>query len=348
MVNSGSFNGIDSKIFREKIVAVLEEKGLAQRKVNWRLKDWLISRQRYWGTPIPMIYCPSCGIIPVREQDLPVLLPKNISLKTIGESPLKFVDEFVNVKCHKCGRDAKRETDTMDTFFDSSWYFARYCDSKNDTAPFDSEKNELLAPGGPVHRRHRTCVHAPDLRKVFPQGHARSGHGKTDEPFGRLLSQGMVTLGGTAMSKSKGNIVEPSSVMENYGTDSIRLFILFAAPPEKSLEWSDRGIEGMWRFINRVWRLKEKIYDAEPAAGGGSKKDHLRQKLHATIKKITVDMEDRYQLNTCIASLMELVNELYLYPDPGDDISRRLTGTSSSCFRRLPRTCARNVELHRR
>lgn len=325
MMNSGEFDGMNSAEFKEKITDILQARKLAVRKTNYRLKDWLISRQRYWGTPIPIIYCDKCGIIPVRENDLPVILPKNVEFTGKGESPLKYVDEFVNVKCPKCGGNAKRETDTMDTFVDSSWYYARYCDPANNVKPFDEKKADYWLPvdqyiGGIEH----ACMHLIYAR-FFHRVMRDMGLLKTDEPFMKLLSQGMVTLGGTAMSKSKGNTVESSVVISNYGTDSARLFILFASPPEKSMEWSDKGIEGMWRFINRLWRLQEKIFTGKyEGQTNPAEKRALLVKMHSMIKKITDDIENRYQFNTAIASLIETVNALYLYPGLGDDASKEV------------------------
>jgi leucyl-tRNA synthetase len=324
MINSGEFSGLSSEKGKEEIIKWLEKKGLGTKKINYRLKDWLISRQRYWGTPIPIIYCEKCGIIPVAEKELPVLLPENVKITGTGESPLKSVPEFIETKCHRCGSSAKRETDTMDTFVDSSWYFLRYCDPKNDRLPFDKKIVDYWLPvnqyiGGIEH----ACMHLMYAR-FFHKVLRDLGLLNSDEPFTRLLTQGMVTLGGVAMSKSRGNIVEPTEVIEKYGADTIRLYILFAAPPEKQLEWSDEAIEGCWRFLNRIWRLKEIIYQENQKKISVSKeeKDKLLRKLHQTIKKVTDDIEKRYQFNTAIAHIMELVNELYQYKSLGDETSK--------------------------
>jgi len=324
MINSGEFSGLSSEKGKEEIIKWLEKKGLGTKKINYRLKDWLISRQRYWGTPIPIIYCEKCGIIPVDEKELPVLLPENVKITGTGESPLKSVPEFIETKCHRCGSSAKRETDTMDTFVDSSWYFLRYCDPKNDRLPFDKKIVDYWLPvdqyiGGIEH----ACMHLMYAR-FFHKVLRDLGLLNSDEPFTRLLTQGMVTLGGVAMSKSRGNIVEPTEVIEKYGADTIRLYILFAAPPEKQLEWSDEAIEGCWRFLNRIWRLKEIIYQENQKKISVSKeeKDKLLRKLHQTIKKVTDDIEKRYQFNTAIAHIMELVNELYQYKSLGDETSK--------------------------
>ncbi len=324
MINSGEFTGLNSEKAKEEIIKWLEKKSIGTKKVNYRLKDWLISRQRYWGTPIPIIYCEKCGTIPVSEDELPVLLPENIKITGTGESPLKLIREFVEIKCHKCGSHAKRETDTMDTFVDSSWYFLRYCDPKNEKFPFDKEIVDYWLPidqyiGGIEH----ACMHLMYAR-FFHKVLRDLGFVSSDEPFTRLLTQGMVTLGGVAMSKSRGNIVEPDEVIKKYGADTLRLFILFASPPEKQLEWSDQAIEGCWRFLNRIWRLKEIIYENKQKNTSISQKEKekILRKLHQTIKKVTDDIEKRYQFNTAIANIMELVNEIYQYSGLGDNISR--------------------------
>jgi leucyl-tRNA synthetase len=261
----------------------------------------------------------------VREEDLPVVLPPDVKFSDKGESPLRYVKNFYNTKCYKCGGDAHRETDTMDTFVDSSWYYARYCDPENEGLPFRKEAVDYWMPvdqyvGGIEH----ACMHLIYAR-FFHKVMRDFGLVKTDEPFMKLLTQGMVTLGGTAMSKSLGNIVEQKDVLDKYGCDTLRVFILFAAPPEKSLEWSDKGIEGPWRFIGRVWRLAEKVKGS--AEGSGEVKDEqkkLLQKMNYTIKKVTDDIEQQYQFNTAIAAIMELVNVLYAYGNLGDNLSRKV------------------------
>ncbi|MDI6641606.1 MAG: leucine--tRNA ligase [Elusimicrobiota bacterium] len=335
MINSGEFTGLASELGRERIIKFLEEKGVGKKKVNYRLKDWLISRQRYWGTPIPIVYCNHCGIVPVPENMLPVLLPENVTITGTGESPLKYIPEFYNTNCPKCNSQAVRETDTMDTFVDSSWYYARYCDPQNIRVPFDSKIVNLLLPvdqyiGGIEH----ACMHLIYAR-FFHKVMRDLGLVNSDEPFLRLLTQGMVTLGGVAMSKSRGNIVEPQEVIEKFGVDALRMFILFAAPPEKQLEWKDRGIEGCVRFLNRLWRItfflagKKKVTKEKPIQQRKShnieaESSHLLRKLHQTIKKVTDDIEKNYQFNTAIAHLMELTNELYQYSQLGDDISKEV------------------------
>lgn len=314
MENSGTFNGIKSTDAVSKVCEWLEENAIGRKTIHYRLKDWLISRQRYWGTPIPMVYCENCGTVPVNEDDLPVLLPKNVQLTGVGESPLANVPEFVNTKCPECGGDARRETDTMDTFVDSSWYYARYCDPQNSLEPFSGKKANAWLPvnqyiGGIEH----ACMHLIYARfwhKVMRD----LGLVDSDEPFERLLSQGMVTLGGSAMSKSKGNIVTQDEIVTRFGADTARLFILFAAPPQKQLEWSSDGIEGCWRFLNRIWRLIDLIASGTQKTDASNKdtaRDNLLHLMHLTIRKVTNDIEKEQQLNTAIASIMELVNEIY-------------------------------------
>ncbi|MFC1501505.1 leucine--tRNA ligase [Elusimicrobiota bacterium] len=331
MINSGEFNGIPSKDAVEKVTEWVDKKGLGNKSVNFRLKDWLVSRQRYWGTPIPMIHCESCGTVPIPEKDLPVILPSDVKLTGKGTSPLAESEKFVNVKCPKCGEKAKRETDTMDTFVDSSWYFARYCDPENKKLPFDKKKIDSWMPvdqyiGGIEH----ACMHLIYARfwhKIMRD----LGLLSCDEPFEKLLTQGMVTLGGSAMSKSRGNVIAPDEIIEKYGADTARLFILFASPPEKQLDWSDAGVEGAWRFINRVWRLLERVFDAKESKKNDKEKDDnkekLTRKMHLTTKKVTNDIKVEKQLNTAIAAVMELVNEIYLYPFAGDEISKKAVET---------------------
>jgi leucyl-tRNA synthetase len=319
MVNSGQFDGTDSTKGVEKLTGWLESKGLGRKAVNYKLKEWLISRQRYWGTPIPMIYCQDCGIVPVAEKDLPVMLPADVKLTGAGDSPLASHKEFVETVCPKCGKKARRETDTMDTFVDSSWYFSRYCDAHNDKAPFSKESASDWLPvdqyiGGIEH----ACMHL--IYSRFWHKFMRDlGLVKCDEPYTNLLTQGMVTLGGSAMSKSRGNVVSPDEIIEKFGADTARLFILFAAPPEKQLDWSQDGLEGCWRFINRVWRLLEMVSSKEKqcelnAEESASASKKLLIKTNKTIKKITGDISAEHQFNTAISAAMELVNELYAYP----------------------------------
>ncbi len=320
LVQSGPFNGLSSEDGRRKIVERLQAAGRGKPVVRYRLKDWLLSRQRAWGTPIPIIYCDACGAVPVPEKDLPVLLPKGAKFTGQGDNPLASIKSFIEAPCPRCKGPGRRETDTMDTFVDSSWYYARYIDPRNAEAACEPAKAAAWLPvdqyvGGIEH----ACMHLIYSRFVHK---ALRDLGVTagPEPFERLLTQGMVTLGGSAMSKSKGNIVEPQAILERYGADTARLFILFAAPAEGGLEWSDEGVEGCWRFLNRVWRLLEKVAaapDGNPAPNGGD----VLVLAHRTIRKVGEDLE-RHGFNTAIAALMELVNGLYAYPRLGDEASR--------------------------
>jgi leucyl-tRNA synthetase len=319
LVNSGQFNGTKSTEAFDIVSKWVKNQGFGKKTVNFKLKDWLISRQRYWGTPIPMIHCQKCGVVAVPKEDLPTLLPKDIEFTGEGESPLKSSKAFINAKCPKCGADAKRETDTMDTFVDSSWYYARYCDAHNNNAAFDGAKLNYWMPvdryiGGIEH----ACMHLIYSRfwyKVMRD----LGLVKHDEPFTNLLTQGMVTLGGTAMSKSRGNTVSPDKIVEEYGADTTRLFVLFAVPPQKQLDWSCEGVEGCWRFINRIWCLFDIINTKSDAKA--SKKDvtDILKAMHKTIKKVTDDIEKEFQFNTAISSIMELVNSLYAYKYHSND-----------------------------
>jgi leucyl-tRNA synthetase len=310
LINSSEFNGLSSDEAKLKIT----EKLITLNKGNWtenyRLKDWLISRQRYWGTPIPIIYCYSCGIVPVKYENLPVILPESVEFTGQGDSPLKHIETFFNTTCPKCGQKAHRETDTMDTFVDSSWYFLRYCDPKNTNEPFSKEKTNYWMPvdqyiGGAEH----ACMHLLYSR-FFEKVLVDMGYldKSAVEPFTNLLNQGMVIKDGSKMSKSKGNIVDPDDMIEKYGADSMRLFILFASPPNKDLEWNEDGIEGSFRFLNRLFRLVDEILNRKDDAFAD--KRNVEQMLNQTIKKITEDMEI-FSYNTIVATVMESVNFLY-------------------------------------
>ncbi|MCX5778119.1 MAG: leucine--tRNA ligase [Elusimicrobia bacterium] len=324
MVNSGQFDGTPSENGVSVVTAWLESKQLGKKAVNYRLKEWLVSRQRYWGTPIPMIHCPVCGVVPVTEKDLPIILPKDVQFTGAGQSPLATSEAFNAVNCPQCGISARRETDTMDTFVDSSWYYARYCDAKNASRPFDSAAaNHWLAVDQYVGGIEHACMHLIYAR-FWHKCMRDLGLVTTDEPFSRLLTQGMVTLGGSAMSKSKGNVVAPDAIIEQYGADTARLFILFAAPPQKQLDWSDDGVEGAWRFLNRVWRLRELVQGPfapakEPLVAHDAPILSLRKRMNRTIAVVTSDIMREQQLNTAISRIMELVNELYAYPCHGHD-----------------------------
>ncbi len=317
LINSGEFDGMDNEEAMSAIIDWLEAHGVGKRRVNYRLRDWLVSRQRYWGAPIPMIYCPHCGTVPVPESELPVMLPDNVNFEGGTVSPLSGSEEFVNCKCPKCGADARRETDTMDTFICSSWYYLRYTDPRNTEMAFDKEKANYWMPvdqyiGGIEH----AILHLLYSR-FFTKVLRDAGLVDIDEPFERLLTQGMVIKDGAKMSKSKGNVVAPGEIISKYGADTARLFILFAAPPERDLEWSDQGVEGAFRFLSRVWRLVAQYEGiikgaaAYDAASLTKEEKELRRILHHTIKKVTEDIDKRYNFNTAISAIMELVNAVY-------------------------------------
>lgn len=315
MVNSGEFDGMDNVEAGRAIVAKLDDMGKGHQTVNFRLRDWLISRQRFWGAPIPIIYCEEHGAVPVPEDRLPVYLPEDVKFKANGESPLKHVKEFVETTCPICGKPARRETDTMDTFVCSSWYFLRYCDPHNTEMPFNKELADFWMENGVdqyiggVEHAILHLLYARFFTKVFHD----FGMCSTDEPFQNLLTQGMVLKDGTKMSKSKGNIVSPEDILAQYGADTARLFILFAAPPDRDLEWNDRAVEGCYRFINRVWRLVGYYIEDERANGEAAAEKELRRLTHTTIKRVTDDISKRFNFNTAISSIMEMVNGLYHY-----------------------------------
>ena len=322
LVNSGEFTGMEMHKAMSAIMDKAEAEGFGKRRVNYRLRDWLISRQRYWGAPIPIIYCPHCGEVLVPEDQLPVRLPEDVSFTAGAKSPLATSEEFVHCKCPKCGADATRETDTMDTFLCSSWYYLRYTDAHNDKMPFDKELNNYWGPvdqyiGGIEH----AILHLLYSR-FFVKVLRDAGLVDYDEPFSNLLTQGMVIKDGAKMSKSLGNVVSPEEILSKYGADTARLFILFAAPPERELEWSDQGVEGSFRFLNRIWRivqafeavLAQKVTEYDHSNLSEADKD-LRRVLHSSIKKVTNDIETRFNFNTAISTMMELVNALYAYKE---------------------------------
>lgn len=301
-VNSGEFNGLNNMEAKEKIALWMERKGIGKIQTHWRLRDWLISRQRYWGTPIPVIYCPECGVVAVPEKDLPVELPKDAPFTGEGGSPLAKIKEFVNVSCPKCNGPARRETDTMATFFDSSWYFLRFCSPEFNHAPFDAgEAKYWMRVDQYIGGIEHAILHLLYSR-FFTKFFQDLKMVEFGEPFERLLTQGMVLKDGEVMSKSKGNIVDPDSMIKDYGADALRLFILFAAPPETELEWDKRGLEGAFKFLNRVWRIQENLKDKSDVS--------LNRIMHKTIKKVSDDFND-FKFNTAIASLMELTNAIY-------------------------------------
>ncbi|MGN0706140.1 MAG: leucine--tRNA ligase [Lentihominibacter sp.] len=340
VINSGEFTGMNNKDAIEKIAQVAEERGIGHKTVNYRLRDWLISRQRYWGTPIPMIYCEHCGWVPEKEENLPVMLPTDVEFTGKGESPIVTSKTFVDTVCPVCGQPAKREVDTMDTFLDSSWYFLRYCDARNDKEVFSKEKADYWMNvdqyiGGVEH----AIMHLMYAR-FFQMALHDLGLVKDDEPFKNLLTQGMVIKGyenaegeyiKAKMSKSLGNVVSPAEIIEKYGADTARLFILFAAPPERELDWSDKGVEGCFRFLNRIWRLAYDFSETGCADSGDyeirNKEDkELNRVLNDTIRRVSNDIEERFNFNTAISAVMELVNELYKYRE--GDVNQALFGTA--------------------
>jgi len=327
LVDSGQFSGMTSAQARDAITEALATAGRGAQSVQYRLRDWGISRQRYWGAPIPIIYCDQCGIVPVPEKDLPVVLPTDLELLPNGASPLPFSEAFVNTPCPKCGKPARRETDTMDTFVESSWYFARFACADFDQGPLDGPRVDYWLPvdqyiGGIEH----AVLHLLYSR-FFVKVLRDMGYVKMDEPFMNLLTQGMVIKDGSKMSKSKGNVVDPDEMVASYGADTVRLFCLFASPPERDLDWSDQGVEGAFRFLSRVWRMVADNRDALRSARDHGAREtlsgalaELHRKTHQTIKKVTEDIRDRFHFNTAIAAVMELVNLIYQTLDaPSDD-----------------------------
>jgi len=339
LVESGEYTGLPSAEGIARITAAAESRGIGQAAVQFRLKDWGVSRQRYWGTPIPIVYCEKDGAVAVPDEQLPVRLPALTSFTGRGDSPLASVPEFVNTTCPKCGGPARRETDTMDTFVDSSWYFYRFCDPTNTSVPFDRAKVDYWGPvdfySGGIEHAILHLIYSRFFARVFRD----LGMTSIDEPFARLLTQGMVLKDGAVMSKSKGNVVDPDDMIRKYGADALRLYVMFVAPPEKEVEWSDAGLDGSFRFLLRVWRLVWRM--AETIGGEGipapsgltldPAERAMRRKTHETIRRVTLDLDPRVHLNTAVSGLMELVNELYAFcrtiacfregeGGPGDDV----------------------------
>jgi leucyl-tRNA synthetase len=323
LVESGRFTGLPSQEAMAVMAAHAQEKGFGKPAVTFRLRDWGISRQRYWGTPIPMIHCGACGIVPVPEEELPVVLPRAIQITGQGKSPLEAIPEFVNVRCPKCGSEARRETDTMDTFVDSSWYFYRYTDPKNEQAPVSAGTAAYWFPidlyiGGIEHAILH-LIYSRFWTKVMRD----LGLVAVTEPVSQLLSQGMVLKDGAVMSKSKGNVVEPDDVADRQGADTLRLYVLFEAPPEKEIDWTDERLEGPARFLQRVWRVVDAEAEQLKAAGAidgeenwNEEETSLRRKAHQTILRVTRDIEERFHMNTAIAAIMELTNDVYRSLEP--------------------------------
>ena len=322
LVNSGTFTGLSCADAIQKMSAFAEEKGFGKATVTFRLKDWGISRQRYWGTPIPMVYCEKDGVVPLTEKNLPVILPANVSITLAGGSPLKSVPEFLNTTCPKCGGPARRETDTMDTFVDSSWYFYRYADAKNDKAPFDTKAIAYWFGNDGIDQYIGGVEHAI-LHLIYSRFWTKFmrdlGLVKNDEPVKRLFTQGMVIKDGAKMSKNLGNVVSPDEMVARYGADAARLYSLFAAPPDRDLDWQDTGIEGIQRFLGRVYRffvrnpvnVSSLPAETRQTASLQPEARAIQRKLHQTIKRVSDDFQGRWHFNTCIAAVMELLNEVY-------------------------------------
>ena len=338
LVESAEFSGLDSETAKGRIAAALAAAGRGGPTVSYRLRDWGISRQRYWGAPIPVVYCPTCGVVPVPEADLPIVLPEDVALTGTGGSPLAAHAAFVDVPCPRCATTARRETDTMDTFVESSWYFARYCSPRDDRQPFDPKETAYWLGRDGVTRYIGGIEHAVLhllYARFFTKVLRDLGYLALDEPFHNLLTQGMVIKNGAKMSKSKGNVVDPDEMIERYGADTARLFCLFAAPPERDLEWSDQGIEGMSRFLQRLWRLVHGLAPrlAPPAAALPAALTPEDRELHAvthrTIARVTEDVCERLHFNTAIAAIMELVNALAdAAPHTGAEVLREAVDTT--------------------
>jgi leucyl-tRNA synthetase len=314
LVDSGEFTGLPAEGAKRRIVEWLGERGKGQPAVSYRLRDWSFSRQRYWGCPIPVVHCEDCGIVPVREDELPVLLPEVDDYRPKGVPPLASNEEWVNVPCPKCGKPARREADTMDTFVDSSWYYLRYVDPRNDEAPFDRRLVDYWCPisqyiGGIDHATGHLLYSRFFIRVMREMGLVSFG-----EPFARLFHQGWLQMGGSKMSKSKGNVEGPDPLVDEYGADAVRTYILFMGPADQDMEWTDTGIEGIVRFLRRLWRVVHEIAEREPT-GGDLPDTPLARKAHTTVAKVSDDIGRRFQFHTPIAAVMELTNDLVREPE---------------------------------
>ncbi len=323
LVNSGEFSGLNCAEAIQKMSAFAEKKGFGKATVTFRLKDWGISRQRYWGTPIPMVYCEKDGVVPVAEKDLPVILPDTVNITLTSGSPLLNVPEFLKTTCPKCGGPARRETDTMDTFVDSSWYFYRYADAHNDRAPFDSKTIAYWFGDDGIDQYIGGVEHAI-LHLIYSRFWTKFmrdlGLVQNAEPIKRLFTQGMVIKDGAKMSKNRGNVVSPDEMVARYGADAARLYSLFAAPPDRDMDWQDTGIEGIHRFLGRVYRFYCTDWHSPLSAPLSDSARQLQRKLHQTIKRVTDDFQGRWHFNTCISAIMELLN----------DANRRMLGSEET------------------
>ncbi len=338
LVNSGQFTGMTAVAGKDAIIDWLDQQGRGHRSINYRLRDWLLSRQRYWGAPIPIVYCDRCGIVPIREADLPVLLPDVEDYKPQGRSPLATAEDWVNTTCPSCGGPARRETDTMDTFVDSSWYFLRYTDVDNEQAAWDPAVTNYWTPVdqyiGGIEHAILHLLYARFFVKVF----ADMGLLDSQEPFQKLFTQGMITRDGAKMSKSKGNVISPEPIIRRFGADTARAYILFIGPPDQDADWSDEGVEGVHRFLGRLWRLAADVAERagqrapDPDAGTGEGDDlELLRKVHWAIDKVTNDLADRFAFNTAISAVMELVNDASRRRETAsDDVMHLAAATAAS------------------
>ena len=334
LVNSGAFDGMTSPEAKSAIVTMLAEEGRGKPAINYRLRDWLLSRQRYWGCPIPVVHCDACGIVPVPDDQLPIELPEVTDYAPKGKSPLAAVDDWVNTTCPSCAGPARRETDTMDTFVDSSWYFIRYLDSHNDEAPWDREAaDHWMAVDQYIGGVEHAILHLMYAR-FFVKALADMGLIGVQEPFANLFTQGMITRNGAKMSKTKGNTVSPSEYVERYGADTLRTFICFTGPPARGGDWTDEGVEGVFRFLSRLWRLGREVAEGRDGAGDGDPEPLVR-KAHWAIDKVTRDITTDFALHTAIAAVMELVNDAYrlkdeLYGSPEGDAAVRFAAATAA------------------